>query len=221
MAVIPTLEKSRPPVSNLPPGGARGAGGSGVGRRFDRSEPSREQPAGNAPVIAVWLFVGAAFLIFAAFTSTFLTRRLQEDWRDGPLPPMLWATTGVLLLSSATLEWARAAAGRLSARVMRAAVTVTVVLGAAFLAGQVAVWRQLMASGVGMAASAHSGFFYLLTVTHGVHVAGGVLALAYAAFRVRTLRGGPAAVGVLAPVAIYWHFVDVLWLYVFAILFWL
>jgi cytochrome c oxidase subunit 3 len=172
-------------------------------------------------VIAVWLFVGAVILIFAAFTSTFLTRRLQDDWRVGPLPPMLWVTTAVLLASSATLEWSRAAARRSEAGIARAAVTVTAALGAAFLAGQIGVWRQLMAGGVSMAATAHSAFFYLLTITHGVHVAAGVVALVYAAVKVRRAPEVAAADGVLAPVAIYWHFVDVLWLYVFAILFWL
>jgi cytochrome c oxidase subunit 3 len=171
-------------------------------------------------VIAVWLFVGAVILIFAAFTSTFLTRRLQDDWRPGPLPPMLWMTTGVLLASSATLEWARTVARTPSRRILRAAVGVTTVFGAAFLVGQVMVWRQLLAGGVAMAASAHSGFFYLLTATHGLHVAGGVIALGYAFLRVRTLTDPAEALGVLAPVAIYWHFVDVLWLYVFAMLFW-
>jgi cytochrome c oxidase subunit III len=216
--VIPTLERPRPPASDTPSGGA---GGSGPGRRFDRSEqPDGSSAAGSPAVIAVWLFVGAVILIFAAFTSTFLTRRLQDDWRVGPLPPLLWVTTGVLLASSATLEWSRSAARRSHPRVARTAVTLTAVLGAAFLTGQVVVWRELMANGVGMAASAHSAFFYLLTITHGLHVAAGVLALVYAAFKVRGVVDD-AVSGVLAPVAIYWHFVDVLWLYVFAILFWL
>jgi cytochrome c oxidase subunit 3 len=151
---------------------------------------------------------------------------MQDDWRVGPLPSLLWVTTAVLLASSAALEWSRSAARRSSPRVAQLAATLTAVLGAAFLVGQVIVWRQLMASGVGLAASAHSAFFYLLTITHGLHAGAGVLALVYAAFKVRaavgrSANGLVAADGTLAPVAIYWHFVDVLWLYVFAMLFWL
>ena len=221
MSVTPTLERPRPPASDAP----GGAGGSGAGRRFDRSDrPDGSSAGGSAAVIAVWLFVGAVILIFAAFTSTFLTRRLQDDWRVGPLPPLLWVTTGILLLSSATLEWSRSAARRSSPRVARAAIALTAALGAAFLLGQIVIWRQLIGGGIGMAASAHSAFFYLLTITHGLHAGAGVLALVYAVLQVRAAVTRAAAGGgmldVLTPVAIYWHFVDVLWLYVFAMLFW-
>ena len=80
-------------------------------------------------------------------------------------------------------------------------------------------WAQnAISRDVSVASSPHADFFYLLTGTHAVHLAGGVGALAYALWKVRSLAAD--ANTLLGAVAIYWHFVDVLWLYVFAILFW-
>jgi cytochrome c oxidase subunit 3 len=132
---------------------------------------------------------------------------------------LLWLNTAVLMASSATLEWARAGARTGHLGRMRQGVGVTVLLGVAFLAGQWVAWRQLMVAGVSMAAGPHSAFFYLLTGSHGVHLAGGVAALAYAFWRVRRAAFVVEASRVVAPTAIYWHFVDALWLYVFVLLF--
>jgi cytochrome c oxidase subunit 3 len=166
-----------------------------------------------------WLLVGATVILFASFTSTLVVRRAESDWRVGPVPPLLWVNTAVLLASSAAMEWARAGgrAGRLDR--VRTGLGITTALGTAFLAGQWGAWRQLTAAGVSMAAGPHSAFFYLLTGTHALHVVGGIGALCYALVRARRALVAASAARVATPVAIYWHFVDVLWLYVFALLF--
>ncbi len=220
----PTLEKPRPQPGQTGPGGPAGPGffrgpgdGAGSGRE---GEPAAAPPA-SAAMIGVWLLVGAIVILFAAFTSTFLVRRAEADWRVGPLPFVLWVNTAILLASSAAIEWSRAGGrhGRLG--VLRRGLGVATALGVAFLAGQVIAWRQLVATGVGLASSAHSAFFYLLTGAHGLHLVGGVAALGYALWRVRRTASAVAAAGVVGPVALYWHFVDGLWLYVFFILYWL
>ena len=169
----------------------------------------------------MWLLVGAITILFAAFTSTYLVRRSAADWRVGPLPPALWINTAVLLASSAVIEWARSQGRRDRLDALRRGLGVTTVLGGAFLVGQIAAWRQLVDAGVYLATSPHGSFFYLLTGMHGLHVAGGVGALAYALWKVRRLSGAGEVLGIVNPTAVYWHFVDGLWLYVFVILFWL
>jgi cytochrome c oxidase subunit 3 len=135
------------------------------------------------------------------------------------VPPILWVNTLLLAASSVALELARAAlrAGR-SARPFTVA---AFLLGLAFVAGQVLAWIDLRASGIGIAASPHTSFFYLMTMAHALHVAGGMVALAVAA------AAGPrgavrASLDVILHVtAIYWHFLLVLWLFLFALLrFW-
>ncbi len=217
----PTLEKPRSQPGEAGPGGPAGPGvfrGDGAG--FDRDGQPSAVPRASAAMIGVWLLVGAIVILFAAFTSTFLVRRAEADWRVGPLPFVLWVNTAILLVSSAVIEWSRAGGrhGRLD--VLRRGFAVAAALGVAFLAGQVIAWRQLVTAGVGLASSAHSAFFYLLTGAHGLHLIGSVAALGYALWRVRRAASAMTAAGVVAPVALYWHFVGGLWLYVFFILFW-
>jgi cytochrome c oxidase subunit 3 len=221
----PTLEKLQPQAGQSGPGVPAGPGffrgpGGGAGGGSGRNGDAAAMSSATAVTIGVWLLVGAIVILFAAFTSTFLTRRAEADWRVGPLPPVLWANTLILLASSAAMEWARAGGRRGRLDVLRLGVAMTTVLGAAFLVGQVMAWRQLVANGIGLASTAHSAFFYLLTGAHGLHLAGGVAALSYALWKVRRAATAAAASDVVTPTAIYWHFVDGLWLYVFLILFW-
>lgn len=169
--------------------------------------------------IAVWLLVGGITILFAAFTSTYLARRVEADWHVGPLPSVLWVNTALLLASSGSLQWARRRAreGRLDE--MRRGLALTTGLGLLFVVGQVLAWRQLVAAGIYLATYAHSAFFYLLTGMHAIHLLGGIAALLYALARVPATMDRAGALDVLEPVATYWHFVDGLWVYVFAILF--
>lgn len=209
----PTLEPPRrTPDVPRGPDGPRVLGGDG-------GRGAAAQPPASAASIAVWLLVGAITILFAAFTSTYLARRGEADWRTGPLPTALWVSTAVLLLSSLTMEWARRRGrdGRIDQ--LWAGLALTGLLGAAFLASQIAAWRQLLAMGVFLASNPHGAFFYLLTGTHGLHLAGGLLALGYALVATRRAPSAERALGVVEPAAVYWHFLDGLWLYLFMILF--
>ena len=121
-------------------------------------------------------------------------------------------------------ETARRAAAQGRGTAARRATAVAAMLGAGFLLGQLAAWRALVAAGVSLATGPHSDFFYLLTGVHGLHLTGGLLTLGYAWWRAgraaqaATLATAQAAT--LTTVAVYWHFVDVLWLYLLVILFW-
>jgi cytochrome c oxidase subunit 3 len=97
--------------------------------------------------------------------------------------------------------------------------TVTLLLGVVFLAGQLLAWRQLAAQGIFLGTSPHGSFFYLLTGTHGLHLLGGIIALTYVVFgswRLRYTRRHHIAVDLTA---LYWHFMDGLWVYLFVLLF--
>jgi cytochrome c oxidase subunit 3 len=99
----------------------------------------------------------------------------------------------------------------------------TSLLGAGFLASQLVVWRQLVKQGIYIATNPHSSFFYLLTATHGFHLACGLLALIYLLLRYLKRPSGDLAihrqVAVTDAAAIYWHFMDALWIYLFLLLF--
>ena len=89
-------------------------------------------------------------------------------------------------------------------------------LGLSFLAGQMVVWLQLAGTGVFLATNAHSSFFYTLTALHGLHLSGGLAALGWLARRVGENAGGGWLFDVTA---LYWHFMDGLWVYLLVLLF--
>lgn len=158
--------------------------------------------------VGMWLAVAAISMLFLAFTSAYIVRQgVDPQWRWIPMPPLVPANTAVLVLSSATAEMAR------RSRKARPWLLATLAGGLLFLGGQLAVWRQLRAAGQGFAATAHGSFFYTLTAVHGLHLLGGLLALAWTAAAHDGRRRWVGAA------AFYWHFMGALWLYLVWLLF--
>jgi cytochrome c oxidase subunit 3 len=161
----------------------------------------------------VWIGIATISMSFAALTSAMLVRgSAAADWQHFRLPAILYFNTLVLVVSSVTLETARR-------RVAPAWVRVTLALGVLFVAGQVAAWRQLAAQGLFLATSPSSSFFYVFTALHGLHVLGGVGGLVYVLRRLRPPRpaGAPPPTA-LGAATLYWHFMDVLWVYLLILL---
>jgi cytochrome c oxidase subunit 3 len=184
----------------------------------DASEPEKYR-------IGMWVALASILMLFVALTSAYIVRGVpalgggQDDWLPIDMPSVLWLNTAVLLASSVTIELARRALKKNEYERFKSWITLTTLLGLAFLGGQLMAWRQLAAQGVFINSHPHSSFFYLLTSLHGLHLLGGVIALAYvtvAAFRMRIGFKRRAAVQVTA---IYWHFMDGLWIYLFGLLF--
>jgi len=201
MASVLTPPKPQPPAGGPPVPPQGGGFGGGGGRRDDGAVGVQRYQTG------MWLFLCAVTMVFAGFVSAYVVRRgMSNDWRPLAKPPVLWFNTAALLASSVTIEQARRRAGAAGTWL-----GVTSLLGAVFLVGQSIAWMQLRAAGVFLASNPSSSFFYLLTGAHGLHLLGGVVALFYVA-----LRGGRAAI---EAATLYWHFMDGLWLLVFALVF--
>jgi cytochrome c oxidase subunit 3 len=156
-------------------------------------------------------------VLFLALVAAYAVRRdVGWSWTPRPLPRFLWFTTAILAASSLVLERARAVHRR--GDEARCWITGTLVLGIAFVVGQALAWWDLVHQGVGIAATPHASFFYVLTGAHAVHVAGGLAGLAAAvAWPVGGWRGTDRGVA-LRVVAIYWHFLFVLWCLLYAVL---
>ncbi len=173
--------------------------------------------------LALWFFLATVTMLFAAFSSAYLIRRASADWLPVALPGILWATTAVLALSSVTLELGRRASAHRTALRWVAA---TAFFGVAFVAGQVLAWRQLAASGVYLPTNPHSSFFYILTGLHALHLAGGIVFVAWVVLRLTRRghhHGTPAELDAghrryLGLCATYWHFLGGVWVYLFAVL---
>jgi cytochrome c oxidase subunit 3 len=163
-------------------------------------------------------------MMFAAFTSALIVRQgSATDWQQFVIPSVLYWNTAALLASSITLEVARRRVADFSVgRETRVAVPlawlwVTLGLGLIFVGGQYLAWLRLKEEGLYLATNPSSSFFYLLTAAHALHVLGGLGGLILVVRRlsraVPTLRRST-----LDTASYYWHFMDVLWLYLLMLL---
>ena len=125
------------------------------------------------------------------------------------MPRVLLLSTALILISSVTMEASRRSLKASSFRGYARWLLVTMLLGLAFLASQLVAWKQLARQGVYLASNPHSSFFYLLTATHALHLAVGLLALIFLWVRSRfttEVSVTPRRQGAADAVSIYWHF---------------
>jgi cytochrome c oxidase subunit 3 len=174
----------------------------------------------SAAKIGLGVFLAVVGSLFALFISAYFMRMHMGDWRPLPAPKLLWLNTGVLVLSSAALQWAQIAAKRDKIDKVRAGLFAAGLLAFAFLAGQLLAWRQLSAQGYFLAANPANAFFYLITAVHGLHLLGGLVALGGTATRAwRSDTVAPLRQSIEL-CAIYWHFLLLVWLVLFGLLLW-
>jgi len=169
--------------------------------------------------LGMWFALTGIVMLFAAFTSALVVRKgMSFDWVPVRMPQVLWVNTFVLMGSSLTLELSRRSLRRGAAKEFIRWLSATLVLGLGFLAGQLVAWRELASRGVYLASNPGSSFFYVLTAAHGIHLLGGVVALGYVVLRARRIAFGEARRTPVEVTAIYWHFMDALWVYLFFVL---
>jgi cytochrome c oxidase subunit 3 len=130
-----------------------------------------------ASKIGLGVLVAVIASLFALFVSAYFMRMQLADWRPVPKPTLLWINTGVLILSSAGLQWAQDAADRREIDGVKTGIFAAALAALAFLAGQLFAWQQLSSLGYFVATSPASSFFYLITAVHALHLLGGLVAL--------------------------------------------
>jgi cytochrome c oxidase subunit 3 len=170
----------------------------------------------------IWVVLFAITMMFAAFSSALIVRKgASLDWRHFTLPSILYFNTILLLISSVTLEVSRrrvaAFMGGLKSQAASPArwLYITLFLGLLFVAGQYAAWLQVSAEGVFLATNPSSSFFYVLTAAHALHILGGLAGIVYV---IRKLGKSVLRRSTLDATARYWHFMDVLWVYLLLLL---
>ena len=183
-------------------------------------------------------------MVFISLTSAYIFRRglptfdgnlnaYVRDWGSVDLPWMLLViNTAILLISSVTMEFARRKAALRAALAPVESIPgvslgnerdipwlgITVVLGISFLAGQWLAWQEMHNRGFYLDTNPSSSFAFLLTIAHAVHLAGGMIAMLWAASASLLHKPVEARRIAVDITAWYWHFMAVLWLYIFALL---
>jgi cytochrome c oxidase subunit III len=206
----PKIDERRTGVSD---GGGTGRHLPPPGVRLPAVKDYAPPPASTA----VWVLVCSISMTFLALTSALIVRQgSANDWRHLSLPRILYFNTIIILASSVALELGRrqvaAYMGRSSTAIVHPGrwLYVSLVLGVLFVAGQYVAWLQLRSQGLYLATNPNSSFFYLLTALHALHVFGGLGGLARVISR---LNRSVLRKSTLDATAHYWHFVDVLWIY--------
>ena len=173
--------------------------------------------------LAMWLFLGSECLLFGGLISTYMLYRGRRGSGPGPAQvfdvPLTSVSSFVLLMSSLTMVLAVNSAKRLDDRNTRLWLMVTALLGALFVGGQVYEFTAFYHEGLGFTTSLFSSSFFTLTGFHGVHVTLGVVMLiALAAIIGRGRISGDKA-EVVEMVGLYWHFVDVVWVVLYTLVY--
>ena len=175
--------------------------------------------SGLAKKLALRVFLAVVAVLFMLLVTAYGGRMAYEDWRPAPQVSLLWANTFVLILSSVALQWAQYSVrhGRMDA--MRAGLLAGGAFTVVFLFGQILAWRQLGAMVYFEVSNPAIAFFYLITGLHGLHLLGGLVAWGrtvakvWGNFDVAKVRQS------VELCTVYWHFLLLVWLVLFGLLF--
>jgi cytochrome c oxidase subunit 3 len=169
----------------------------------------------------LWLGMISMVMIFAALTSAYVVRMEKGDWLQFQLPQMFYISTAVIILSSVTMNWAVASAKKNDFKNVKLASIITLGLGVAFIVFQFKAWDVLVDQKIffaGKYSNAAGSFLYALTGLHLAHLAGGIIALMVVSVKALGKRYNSENMLGLRLCAIFWHFLDALWIYLFLFL---
>ncbi len=178
-----------------------------------------EQPISMHPKkFALWLFLVTVLMIFAALTSAYIVRQAEGNWLEYELPEIFWLTSGIVLLSSISMQVAYFAAKKDNFIGLRIGMVLTVLLGFAFLVGQWYSWVALVDREVFFVGNPAGSFLYVFTGLHALHLISGVIFLIIVLISTFRYKVHSQALNTLEMAATYWHFLGGLWLYLFLFL---
>jgi cytochrome c oxidase subunit 3/cytochrome o ubiquinol oxidase subunit 3 len=193
-------------------------------RRFQLTENEHSVGTGvSNNKLLMWVFLGSECLLFGGLISTYLIYRSR--FADGPAPgdifdiPFTSVSSFVLLMSSLTMVLSLSSLQRGDYRNTRLWLLTTALLGALFIGGQVYEFTTFLREGLGYSTSPFSSAFFTLTGFHGVHVSIGIVMLM--SLYVSSMRGNlkRESSETLEIVGLYWHFVDVVWIFIFTVIY--
>lgn len=178
---------------------------------------------------AMWLAIGSIIMMFAGLTSGFLVREAQGNWRTYEMPIEFWISTFVIILSSITLHFGIKSFKHQNFATAKKLVLATLILGIAFCALQYTGFKTLYATPqleqygditgemrtVRVDGNPSESFLFVIAGLHLLHILGGIIAMIivyFTTFRKKNISIKTTGIEV---VSIYWHFVDILWIYLF------
>lgn len=163
----------------------------------------------------LWLFIVSIIMLFASQTSAYLVRRAEGNWLEFEMPVIFWYSTVALVLSSLSMHWAYYSAKKDNFNNLKIAISVTFVLGLAFLYMQFQGWREMVDMKVYFVGNPSGSFLYVFTGLHAFHLISGLLVLLFALVSAYRFKVHAKSLRRIEICATYWHFLDILWVYLF------
>jgi len=173
--------------------------------------------------LLLWIAIASICMMFGGWTSAFLVRKAQGNWLLFTMPLSFWISTFVVLASSITMHFSVKEFKNRNMAKYKTLISITAILGVLFMVLQFAGFYEMHRAGINLSSTAEGvsgSFIYVISGVHLLHMLGGVIALIIVFitvnFRRRTKIYSSTGLEILST---YWHFVDVLWIYLFLFFF--
>lgn len=184
-------------------------------------EPSKQERARymmEPKKFVMWTFLVTVTMLFAGLTSAIVVRKADGNWMNFHVPAMFTLSTILIVLSSASLQYAYFSVGKNEIANSKLMLLITLILGIAFGFSQFLGYKELVHEGIYLVGNPSGSFFYVVTGLHLIHVIGGILfalAVLIQTYRFKVHSKNMLPINLLAT---YWHFIGGLWVYLFIIL---
>lgn len=169
----------------------------------------------------LWIGMITMVMLFASLTSAYVVRQEKGDWLKFDLPRLFYISTAIIIISSVTMNWALSAAKKNDLKTIKLAAFLTLVLGLSFIVCQFKAWGALVDQKIffaGKYSNASGSFLYALTGLHMAHLIGGILAVLVVLIKSLMNKYNSENLLGIRLCAIFWHFLDGLWIYLFLFL---
>ncbi len=171
----------------------------------------------------LWGGLGSIVMMFAGLTSAYIVKKSQANWLDFDLPNIFLVSTVVILVSSFTIQMAVKKFKEQNENQYRGFLSVTAILGVLFIILQIQGFQHLQANNIaltGARSNSAGSFLFVITLLHLLHVLGGVIALIWVSLKAFSAKNNMNNDLPVKLISNYWHFVDILWVYLFVFLHW-
>ncbi len=161
----------------------------------------------------LWVGIGSILMMFAGLTSAYIVKRNQANWSSFEIPMLFWISTIAIVLSSFTLYLAAKSFKERRMSMYRSLMAATLLLGVIFITLQFFGFKQLWDQGLTLQRNVAYSFLYVIVGLHALHVIGGVIALVVMSLKAFSSKTRIYSSVPVELISTYWHFVDVLWIY--------
>jgi cytochrome c oxidase subunit III len=183
---------------------------------------SAEEKNSRTKKMLLWFAIISMIMVFAGLTSAYIVSKSRPDWKSLEMPSSFFVSTAIILLSSVTYHFAKITIKKDNRTATSGLLLITFILGILFVYLQINGFKQLTAQGLyptGPTSSVTTSFLWLFVVVHFLHLAGGLISLLVVIYNHFKQKYNASQTLGLELGAIFWHFLDFLWLYLFLFLY--